>query len=367
MQAAKLESLVMPLVDIIGALGTTIIYWFGGSWVIQASLSIGALYAFIMYLGRFFMPITDLTMFYYNLQSALAASERIFDLMDTKPEIEDAPDAAELTQIEGHVSFDHVTFGYDPSLPVLKNINLEAKPGERIALVGPTGAGKTTVVNLLTRFYEAQDGVITIDGHDIKKTNLRSLRSKMGIVPQDSYLFSGTIKENIKYGRRDATDEEMVEAAKIVGAHDFIIALEKGYDTEVGERGGRLSIGQRQLICFTRALLADPRILILDEATSSVDAYTEQVIQKALRRLLQGRTSFIIAHRLSTVRSADIIFVIEEGMIVEKGKHEELLAKGGVYKKLYEMQFKPLEEAELVVLGEQAEAVPVQVVNPPSK
>ncbi|MEM2906437.1 MAG: ABC transporter ATP-binding protein [Candidatus Bathyarchaeia archaeon] len=364
MQAARISSLMMPLVDIIGALGTAIVYWFGGSWVIQGGLTVGALYAFVMYLGRFFMPIQDLTMFYYNLQSALAASERIFDLMDTRPEIKDAEDAVQLDRIEGHVRFDHVTFGYDPSRPVLKDVSLEAKPGERIALVGPTGAGKTTVVNLLTRFYEPQSGVITIDGHDIKKIRLRSLRSRMGIVPQDSYLFSGTIKENIKYGRRDATDDEMVEAAKIVGAHDFIVGLEKGYDTEVGERGARLSIGQRQLICFTRALLADPRILVLDEATSSVDAYTEQIIQKALKRLLEGRTSFIIAHRLSTVRSADKILVIEDGRIVERGRHEELLAAGGVYKKLYEMQFKPLEEAELQAFAVNAQAVPVNSSSP---
>jgi len=237
--------------------------------------------------------------------------------------------------------------------------------GRRGVIVLPTGAGKTTVVNLLTRFYEPQSGIITIDGRDIRKITLRSLRSHMGIVPQDSYLFSGTIKENIKYGRREATDEEMVEAAKVVGAHDFIVALPKGYDTDVGERGARLSIGQRQLICFTRALLADPRILVLDEATSSVDAYTEQVIQKALKRLLEGRTSFIIAHRLSTVRNADLILVIEDGRIVETGRHEELLAKGGVYRSLYEMQFKPLEEVELELFAANAQAL--SVPDPPSK
>jgi len=364
MEAARVFSLLMPLVDIVGALGTTIVLWFGGSWVIQGGLTVGAAYAFVMYLGRFFWPIQDLTMFYNNLQSAMAASERIFDLTDTKPEIQDAQDALELGRIQGHVSFDEVTFGYDPQHPVLKGISFEAKPGQRTALVGPTGAGKTTVVNLLTRFYEPQGGVITVDGHDIRKVTLRSLRSQMGIVPQDSYLFSGTIRENIRYGRHDATDEMVVAAAKVVGAHDFITGLPKGYDTEVGERGTRLSIGQRQLICFTRALLADPRILVLDEATSSVDAYTEQVIQEALKRLLEGRTSFIIAHRLSTVRNADVILVIEDGRIVETGKHEELIAIGGVYKKLYEMQFKPLEEVELQAFATNAQPLPVNGASP---
>ena len=257
----------------------------------------------------------------------------------TEPNVQDKPDAIELRSVEGHVEFKDITFGYDPSLPVLHNVNIEAKPNETIALVGPTGAGKSSVINLLCRFYDVQGGAVVVDGHDVRDVTIQSLRQNLGIVLQDTVLFSGTIRENIRYGRLTATDEEVEEAAKVVGAHDFIMRQPDGYDTEVRERGSRLSVGQRQLLAFARALLADPRILILDEATSSVDAYTELLIQRALEKLFKGRTSIVIAHRLSTIRNADRIYVIDQGRVVEVGNHEELVAEGGLYKSLYEKQF----------------------------
>jgi ATP-binding cassette subfamily B protein len=282
-------------------------------------------------------------MLYNNVQSALAATERITEILDAESEVEEAEDAIELPRVKGEIKFNDVSFGYAPDNFVLNNIDLEIKENQRIALVGPTGAGKTSLASLVARFYDPQKGNITIDGYDVRKVTLKSLRSQMGIVLQDPLLFSGTIRENITYGRPDATEPEIVEAAKAVGAHDFVMNFAQGYDTVVGERGIRLSMGQRQLISFARALLADPRILILDEATSSVDAYTELLIQNALKKLLEKRTTLIIAHRLSTVRSADRIIVVDNGRIVDTGTHEELMRRKGLYRKLFEMQFKPIE------------------------
>ncbi len=285
------------------------------------------------------MPIRQLSQIYTTMQSAMAASERIFDILDTKPKVVESPNAIEMPPIIGYVNYDNVSFGYDEGKYVINDISFSTEPGQTIAIVGPTGAGKTTIVNLLIRLYDPQEGTISIDGYDIRKVKIHSLRRQMGIVLQDSFLFSGTIKENIRYGRLDATDDEIVQAAEAVSAHRFISQLPDGYDTQVGERGTRLSVGQRQLVSFARALLANPRILILDEATSSVDAYTEMLIQKALEKLLKNRTSFVIAHRLSTIINADKLLVIDEGRIVETGTHAELLEKGGLYQKLYNMQF----------------------------
>jgi len=279
-------------------------------------------------------------MFWNNVQSAMAAAERVFGIMDTEVEITEKPDAEELPRVEGRVAYEGVTFGYDPDHPVLRDIDLTIEPNATVALVGPTGAGKTTMINLLYRFYDPQRGRITVDGRDLRDLQLRSLRRQMAIVLQDPFLFSGTIRENIRYGNPDASDEEVVAVSKAVGAHEFIEALPEGYETDVRERGGRLSMGQRQLISLARALLAEPRILIMDEATSSIDAYTELIIKQALEKVLGNRTSIVIAHRLSTVRNADLIVVLDKGRIVERGRHDDLMRRGGLYSKLYEMQFK---------------------------
>jgi len=342
-QAARISALFFPLVDVLGSVGTCLVIWFGGTSVMNGSLTLGVLVAFMAYVTRFFMPIREISMLYNNVQSALAATERITEIVDAKTEVKEAEDAIELPPIRGEVKLNNVSFGYEPNNFVLKGINLEIKENERVALVGPTGAGKTSLASLVARFYDPQKGSITIDGYDISKVSLKSLRSQMGIVLQDPFLFSGSIRENIAYGRPNATEQETVEAAKAVGAHDFIVRFALGYDTDVGERGIRLSMGQRQLISFARALLADPRVLILDEATSSVDAYTELLIQNAMKKLLEKRTTLIIAHRLSTVRSADKIIVLDNGRIVDIGAHEELMSREGLYRKLYEMQLKPIE------------------------
>ncbi|MGI6662890.1 MAG: ABC transporter ATP-binding protein [Bacillota bacterium] len=351
MEAARLHAAFFPLVDIISTLGVALVYYYGG---IRMSLgdtavTIGTITIFVNYTNRLFWPIRNLVEVWNWVLQAAVSSERVFEVLDTEPNVKDKPGAVELGELRGHVEFKDVTFGYDPSLPVLHNVNIEAKPDETIALVGPTGAGKTSVINLLCRFYDVQGGQVLVDGHDVRDVTIQSLRQNLGIVLQDTVLFSGTIRENIRYGRLSATDEEVEEAAKIVGAHDFIMRQPEGYDTEVRERGSRLSVGQRQLLAFARALLADPRILILDEATSSVDAYTELLIQRALEKLLKGRTSIVIAHRLSTIRNADRIYVIDKGRVVEVGNHEELLAEGGLYKSLYEKQFTgaPLVEEEI--------------------
>ncbi|MBS7653064.1 ABC transporter ATP-binding protein [Candidatus Bathyarchaeota archaeon] len=338
-EASRVMSAFWPAVGIFSALGQSLVLLFGGMAIMRGEVTIGTLFGLMSYIERFFMPIQDLSMFWNNVQSAMAAAERVFNLLDVEEEVEEKPGAIRLDRIEGRISFENVTFGYDPDRPVLKNITFTIEPKKTVALVGPTGAGKTTMANLIYRFYSPQEGRITIDGYDIRDLDLRSLRSQMAIVLQDPFLFTGTVKENIRYGRPWASDEEVIAAAKAVGAHEFIEALPEGYETDVRERGGRLSIGQRQLICLARALLADPRILIMDEATSSIDPYTELIIKKALEKVLKDRTSIVIAHRLSTVRNADVIVVLDEGRIVEMGTHDELLRRGGLYSTLYETQF----------------------------
>lgn len=339
MQAAQLNSAFGPLVEVVATIGVCIVVWYGGVLIRGSILTVGVVYAFLRYVTRFFMPIRDLSQVYNVWQSSTVSIDRIFELLDTVPTVQDATGAVELPPIVGRVQFENVTFGYKADLPVLHDISLTVEPGETVALVGPTGAGKSSAINLLSRFYDPQLGRITIDGHDLRGVTQQSLHRQLGIVLQDTFVFAGTVRDNIRYGRPEASEEEVVRAAQAVNAHEFIMRLPDGYDTEVHERGARLSIGQRQLISFARALLCDPRILILDEATSSVDAYTEMLIQKALETLLKGRTSFVIAHRLSTIRKADRIVTIDNGRIVEQGTHEELLAANGVYRTLYDMQF----------------------------
>jgi ABC-type multidrug transport system fused ATPase/permease subunit len=343
-QAGQIMSAFWPAVTVFTAIGNFFVLWFGGGAVMAGTLSVGVLFGFMSYLGRFFWPIQDLSGFWNSVQSALAAAERIFDIMDTPEGIKDDVDAVELPRIEGHIQYENLDFRYEEDTPVLTDINLDIKPNTTVALVGPTGVGKTTMINLLYRFYDPQEGAVKVDGYDIRNVTINSLRRQIAVVLQDNFLFSGTVMENIRYGNLDATDEEIIEVAKMVGAHEFIEKLPEGYQTDVRERGGRLSVGQRQLISLARALLADPRILIMDEATSSIDAYTELIIQQALELVFKNRTSIIIAHRLSTVRNADMIIVLHEGKIAEKGNHDELIETDGLYKQLYEMQFKYEEE-----------------------
>lgn len=331
LQAGRLSGVIMPVVELVvgGAIAMVIV--FGGSQVIAGEIGLGVLVGFVLYVQRFFEPVRRLSQQYTQLQRAMAGGQRIFELLDTKPEIVDAPDAIELPPIEGEIRFDHVHFEYVTGVEVLHDINLQVRPGETVALVGATGAGKSTLVSLVGRFYEITEGTLSVDGSNIRSVTQESLRRQMGVVLQDPFLFSGTVKDNIRYGRADATDDELIEAAKVVGADHFIQRLEKGYDTELQERGSNLSVGQRQLLSFARAVLADPRILILDEATANVDTQTEVLIQRALRKVLKGRTSLVIAHRLSTIRDADRLVVLDEGKIVETGTHQELLQKGGLY------------------------------------
>jgi ATP-binding cassette subfamily B protein/subfamily B ATP-binding cassette protein MsbA len=340
LDAAKVASVYTPVVDILGAVATAMVVYVGGTAVLGESITPGVLIAFVLYVDRFFEPIRDLSRRFDTLQSTMAGGERILDLLHTEVEVRDADNAIEMQPIIGGVRFENVTFHYsdDPTL-VLDQINLDVDAGQTVALVGETGAGKTTIVKLLTRFHDPTEGCVRVDGVDLRTVTQQSLRRQMGMVLQDPFLFNGTVKENILFGRLDASNEDVIEAAKAVGAHDFIVNLKDGYETSVEEGGVLLSVGQRQLISFARALLANPRILILDEATSSVDIQTEQVIQSALGKLLRGRTSFVIAHRLSTITNADKIVVIEGGKIAEQGRHSELLARHGIYYELYKTGF----------------------------
>ncbi|MDW8800421.1 ABC transporter ATP-binding protein [Clostridium sp. A1-XYC3] len=342
--AVKLNDLFWPLVDLSWGLGMVILYWTSAKLFTSNSITMGTIIAFTMYIGMFWRPILEISNFYNTLIMNFAAAERIFEIMDVNPDIIDVTTASKMAKIKGQVEFKNVTFGYEDGTAVLDSVSFKVNPGETVALVGETGSGKTTIVNLVSRFYDTQGGEVLIDGKNVKNVELESLRSQMGIMLQDTFLFSTTIKENIRYGKLDATEEEVIAAAKAVNAHDFIMSLEKGYDTEVNERGSRLSVGQRQLISFARALLANPRILILDEATSNIDTQTEKLVQKGIEKLLQGRTSFVIAHRLSTIRDCDKIMVVDDGRIVETGTHDELVALKGLYYNLYTSQYRFLSE-----------------------
>lgn len=341
MRAVKYNFLMWPCIDSISTVTTAIIYVVGISWISGElyGVTVGVLIAFSSYISRFWEPINTLASFYNSLLTAIAYLERIFETIDEPVNVKDAPDAVPMPPIKGEVSFQNVCFSYEDGVQILNNVNFTAKPGDTYAIVGPTGAGKSTIVNLISRFYNVDSGTITIDGTDISRVTLSSLRKQMGIMMQDSFIFSGTIIDNIRYGNLNATDEEVIAAAKTVCAHDFIMDMEDGYQTQVNERGSRLSAGQRQLISFARALLENPAILILDEATSSIDTETEILLQKGLNKLLEGRTSFIIAHRLSTIKNANCIMYVDKGNILEKGTHEELLAKHGEYYKLFMSQY----------------------------
>ncbi|MBC1892198.1 ABC transporter ATP-binding protein [Listeria booriae] len=342
MKAVKIQFLLWPGVQNIAVITTCLIY-FVGIKGLGVEVSTGTLVAFVGYVGNFWNPVINIGNFYNSLITATAYLERIFETMDVEPDIIDAPNARQMPTIKGNVRFDNVYFRYEEGKNILKGISFDVKAGESIALVGPTGAGKTTVINLLSRFYDINEGEISVDGENIAEVKLRSLREQMGVMLQDTFIFSGTILENIRYGKLDATEEEVIAAAKVVRAHDFISALKDGYHAEVKERGSTLSAGQRQLISFARALLADPKILILDEATSSIDTQTEMLLQEGLEKLLEGRTSFIIAHRLSTIKNSSRIFYIDNGRIQESGSHDELMAKKGYYYQLYQSQFDMLQ------------------------
>ena len=343
--AAYLTATFLPGIDFLGWLALALVVGVGGWLVLQDLLTAGVLVAFVLYIERFFDPIRELAQRYNTFQAAMAGCERLFGLLDVVPDLKDPPDRRRLPPIVGRVEFDRVSFSYKEDEPVLRDLSLTAEPGERVALVGETGAGKSTVIRLLARFFDITGGSLRIDGYDLREVTQGSLRSQLGIVLQDTFLFGGTVADNIRYGQLEATDEAIVAAAKAVGVDDFVSKLPKGYQTEVGENGVSLSVGQRQLISFARALLANPRLLILDEATSSIDTATEKIIQRALDLLMEDRTTFVIAHRLSTIVNADKIVVLDHGRIVEMGRHEELLAQGGRYYNFYTMQWAQAEKA----------------------
>lgn len=350
MTQAKINRLLGLIVTIISAGGTGLIYWYGAILVLQRQLQPGELLAFVGYVGYLYGPALRLVDFNIQAQWAGAAIDRVFETLDTRPEIVDAPDAVPMPNMKGAVEFQSVTFGYDPEKPVLHDINLKVEPGEMIAIVGPSGAGKTTLVNLIARFYDTTEGTVLIDGVDVRSIKLESIRRNIGYVSQESLLFSVTIRENIAYGLRDATDEQIQEAAKAADLHDFIVSLPDGYDTKIGEDGVKLSVGQKQRLAIARAILTNPRILILDDATSALDSETEANVQAALERVMEGRTSFVIAHRLSTIMNAHRIVVMDAGRIVDIGRHEELVHKPGVYKNLYDEQFRSAREGALAAL-----------------
>ena len=337
--ATRMAGGLQPIVELLMGAAVAIVIIYGGSQAIAGKLLVGDLVGFVLYTQRFFDPIRDLSVWYTELQRAMAGGQRIFEVLDAKVEVKDAPDAKQMPPIKGEISYNNVSFQYIEGREVLHDINLHINPGETIAFVGTTGAGKSTMVALVDRFYEVSKGSVTIDGYDIREVTQESLRKQIGVVLQEPFLFSDTIRENIIYGREYATDEKVIESAKAVGAHDFIMRLEKGYDTVLQERGSNLSQGQRQLISFARAVLSDPRILILDEATANIDTQTEVIIQQALKKLLQGRTSLVIAHRLSTIHDANLVVVMENGKIAEKGNHKELIEKKGIYYHLYTMSY----------------------------
>jgi len=341
-ESGRIAALILPLVEVVAAVATALVIIYGGILVMHGQLKTGDLIAFILYINRFFDPIRDLSQQYTQLQRGGVASERIFQILGVPVTIKDKPNARALPPIEGAVEFSHVDFAYTPDHPVLRDLNLRIEAGQTVAIVGPTGAGKSTISALLARFYDVSGGAVLIDGIDVRDVTQQSLRSQIGIVLQDPFLFTGTVRENIRYGRLDASDADVERAARVVGAHDLITRMLRGYDTPIRERGNNLSIGQRQLISFARALLADPRILILDEATANIDTVTESIVQEGLRQLLRGRTAIVIAHRLSTIKNADRIVVLQAGRIVEQGTHLELLRRGGAYASLYAMGFQHL-------------------------
>lgn len=344
-RASKLNQSFGPIIEITGAIGYFILFWYGASLIQSGEITVGLLVAFASYIGNFWEPINRMVQMYSQLLVAMASAERIFEFMDEQPTVGEKENAAALPPIRGHVSFENIAFEYEKGRTALHNIHLDVQPGQSIALVGHTGSGKSTIINLLCRFYDPTQGSVRIDGTDIRDVTLQSLRSQIGIVLQDTFIFSGTIRDNIRFGRLDATDEEVEAAAQAVHAHDFILKLPFGYDTEVQERGNALSMGQRQLISFARALLANPAILILDEATASIDTETELRIQEALKTLLKGRTSFMVAHRLSTIRGADKIIVLDHGRMMETGDHDELMRHQGIYYGLIQAQYKFLQDA----------------------
>ena len=344
LNAVRLNDCFWPLVELSWGIGTLIVFAVGYRLILSGEIQVGKLIAFSMYTGMFWRPIMNLSSFYNTLITNFAAADRIFDILDQDPDIENIGETPKMSRIDGKVEFRNIDFSYNVGGKVLNNINFKVNPGDKIALVGATGSGKTTIISLLSRFYDPTDGEILVDGKNIKYVDLYSYRIQMGIMLQDTFLFSSTIMENIRYGRLNATDEEVINAAKAVNAHEFIMKLENGYDTEVNERGSRLSLGQRQLVSFARALLANPRILILDEATSNIDTQTEMLVQKGIEKLIKGRTSFVIAHRLSTIRDCDKILVISDGEIIEAGTHDELLRNKGMYYDLYSAQYEFLNE-----------------------